>query len=148
MPPAVQHAHAQGGQSHSHHTHKHHHPHSHPHTQQAEQQANLGAVPTPHLHLTLFGIDFDLPARDSQNTPNDGLSVPGAQAETLVRLLAPEVVLPSASLVEGLFVSLPSLASIPTLDTGVAPSRCGWDIHASLPLCDSARGKRSGVQLI
>lgn len=154
MPPAVQHAHADGDQSHSHQTAcsaagQHEHPHSHPHNHApGHAQSDVVQGQTLHRHVSLFGLDLFMPVRDHQDLPNNGSDAGDDAAVTLVRLVETAVVLASAPAGERQFFSFPSLATVATGSATILRPQRGRDTICSLPLCDSARGERSGVQLI
>lgn len=149
MPPAVQHAHGGDHQIHDHKTTpaKHaHHQHSHPH--QSESQSTIEEFPTWHRHVSFLGWDFHLPTSDSPNCPSPGSGDLGDQFETLVRLFDTNVVVGSAPSVDWVGMGLPLVMDWPLIENEGAISRFGKQTLASLPLCDTARGERSGVQLI
>jgi hypothetical protein len=101
-----------------------------------------------HRHVMLFGFEFYMPVPDHQNLPERG-SNSGDEALTLVRLLEAEVVLTYTPAGGRLFVSLPpSFSRVAPCAASTARAQNGRTILSSLPLCDSARGERSGVQLI
>ena len=94
----------------------------------------------------LLGFDVCLPRGEHQDVP-DGNDVDGHR-RTLARQLDSETVKVSGPAVKWLFASLPSLQlSSPAL-LAVPFVLSSQSELASLPLCDSARGERSGVQLI
>lgn len=151
MPPAVQHAHAGGDRAHKHHriiadasVDVHGPSHSHRHASGEHSHAADGI--TAHSHRVLFGFDACLPLGEHQDVP-DGSDVDGQQV-TLARLLDSQIVSLSAPTMKWLFISLPSLKAFSTDSIAVPGLRSSRSELASLPLCDSARGERSGVQLI
>jgi hypothetical protein len=152
MPPAVQHAHALGGQPHDHdaaHSEMHSadHRHPHPRSHHPEEQPCPVTMPTWHFHLTFLGFDFHLPVGDPQNAPKDGPSLPDVQSEPLVRLFDAEGLLKD-SVAYGTFDGLPSPGFWSILPIAKPQPRSQGETSTRLLLCDSARGERSGVQLI
>jgi hypothetical protein len=104
-------------------------------------------MPTIHLHLTFLGMDFHLPVNGPQNLPDDGPSLPDVQIEPLVRLLDAEGMLKLS--VPAWVVNCHSLPGVRVVLPIAKPKlRSGGETPASLLLCESARGERSGVQLI
>lgn len=166
-PPTVEHAHADGERSHDHgaadlhegrhkhphphphpHSHKHSHSHKHPHPPSGDGERELLQCRTMHRHVILFGFELYMPASDHQDLPGPGNKL-GDEALTLVRLLETEVVLTYAPAGGRLFDSLPlSYSCVAPCATSMARAQDGPAMLASLPLSDSARGERSGVQLI
>lgn len=156
IPPAVQHAHAGGDQPHNHaatpaklpHSHPHQHPHRHSPPHQSEDKNESEGFPARHLHLPLFGWNLHLPADNSPNLPTPGSESPGDPSELLVRLIDTEVNLVSLTTIDWLRVRFTPVVGFPAVETQGENSQAGRETLASLPLCDSARGERSGVQLI
>ena len=131
--PARQHAHAAGDRPHSHgHGHEHsRHVHEHGH-----EHDGLGSS-YAHVHVTLFGVDFTLPANSDDDEGREERCTFLGQTPSGIELDR------SASHF--------SVVAEPVFDFGelfpvVATFR---SIAASAaPLCDTARHERSGVLLI
>lgn len=154
IPPAVQHAHAEHDHASTPQTATtsvtHSHPHQHPHGQShcSTQSMTLDNYPNCHFHLSLFGWDVTWPTGDSSNGSSPGTKSCGDSGEYLVRLVDADTILVSAQTFGWLTFALPCMTS----GMIVEPSTIVHSLHANSPesplLCDSARGERSGVQLI
>lgn len=150
MPPAVQHAHAFGDQPHDHnaaHAENCSANHEHPHSHGTEEKNSPATMPTCHFHLTFLGVDFHLPVGGSSDAPKDGPKLPDLQTQTVVRICDGEGLLKN-SVTCGMFAGLlpPGFWSIMTIPK--PQPRIEGETLARLLVCDSARGERSGVQLI
>lgn len=152
MPPAVQHAHGGVDQAHNHkatptaHTHSHPHRHSHPH--QSKPQKKLATLPTWHRHITLFGWDFHLASSDSPNGSSPRSCDLNDQIETLVRLFETNFVVASAPSFDWVNIGLPLVMGCAAIEYDGVISSFDRHVRASLPLCDAARGERSGVLVV
>ena len=137
--PARQHSHAAGDRPHSHlharHVHAHdvdaHHGHDHEHAHNGVDSSYA------HVHVTLFGVDFTLPA-DSDDDENH---------DVRCTFLGPA---PSGVETDQSNSQL-SVVAEPVMGAGrplsiVPPFRS--IAAAAAPLCDTARHERSGVLLI
>jgi hypothetical protein len=154
VPPAIRHAHEGGGKRDHRHdaaarhdlkSHHHHHrdgaDHPHEHEHVAEPTA-LGDF-VVHLHWTLFGLDFSVPA--SQQGEND--EEDGASRLALIRLVDElPAVAPGGPDSPGVSLVTPPLPGTELVAVETSPSHAPHSV-ASIPLCDSARLERSGVLL-
>jgi hypothetical protein len=132
--PARQHSHAAGDRPHSHlharHVHAHHgHDHEHVHDGVESSYA--------HVHVTLFGVDFTLPADSDDDKNHDARCTFLGQAPSGVEMDQSN--------------SHSSLVADPVMDAGrplsIVPTFRSI-AAAAAPLCDTARHERSGVLLI
>ncbi len=146
--PAVQHAHAEHDHASTSQTATASVTHSHHHCHCSTQPSTIDEFPTWHLHLSLFGWDVTWPTGDSSNGSSPGTKSCGDSGEYLVRLVDADTILVSTQTLEWLTFALPCMTS----GMIVEPSTIVHSLHANSPesplLCDSARGERSGVQLI
>jgi len=130
--PARQHSHAAGDRPHSHlHT-------RHVHTHHGHDHAHNGVESSyAHVHVTLFGVDFTLPADSDEDTDHDARCT----------FLGPS---PSGVVMDQ-SASHSSLVAEPVMDAGrplsIVPTFRSI-AAAAAPLCDTARHERSGVLLI
>ena len=150
-PPSLQHAHPEGDCAHHHRTtavdtsgHRHDHGHAH---DSCEPLATLAPGVAAHTHLLLFGFDFYLALAEHQDAPQEQTEV-NDQRVTLVRFLDSEVILSSRAPVQSLITSPLPLGTFAPAPIAGTHRETSQTLLASLPLCDSARGERSGVQLI
>lgn len=161
MPPAVQHAHAEGERPHAHepvaaaapseHSHSHSHPHSHSTGPVAEPHpaaAECIQCRTWHRHVVLFGFELCLPMHGDQQHPASSGTAGDDQAVTLIRLIDTVTLAASPQMAKSVLIGLPDLPAVSAVPLPVADSWDGRDTGSSIPLCDSARRERSGVQLI
>lgn len=163
VPPAVQHAHPEGDRSHDHrvsaherqgsgHHGRHSHPHPHPHRHSHSHRDKGGTPdplhgPTQHLHISFFWLDISLPL-DGDRDPQQKQDTQGTLSAMLVRLSDHEFVVASSPAGMQLLLGFPSIATaLPDAAERPRPGSREEGV-SSFPLCDSARGERSGVQLI
>ena len=92
----------------------------------------------------LFGLEVCLPIREHQNRPH-GSEAGDDEAVALVRLVDTDALSASPVTIQPLFLSFPAQAAVPV---ELPDSLHGRDTGSSIPVCDSARRERSGVQLI
>lgn len=158
MPPAFQHAHPAGKSSHHHDPqsasavpveHRHHrHDHSHPHDHfQQETFSGMIATAQSHVHAWLLWFHIVVPVGQDENAPNAPDSIghggmyfaPGTASDML-----------TLSRTSSMSVETCLPVGFAVAHDRAAPShpQGGRQILASIPLCDTARGERSGVQLI
>lgn len=151
MPSAVRHMHAHGEQVHQHDEcgeetveHRHDHPNSHA---PGDDSETAQAV-TSHQHLVLFGFRFCAPAGEEQDTPRDSEELDRPEA-VLIRMVDTDTVLVASAARSWLSAVWCLAAALRvSVDSPSAPAlRSGRDVLSSLPLCDTARGERSGVLL-
>ena len=127
--PARQHSHAAGDRPHSH-VHAHQvHDHEHEHN-------GLGPS-VAHTHVTLFGVDFTLPAESEDDASREdrctflGQTPSGIETDQSASRFS--------VVAEPEFDSGELLPTVPTFRSIAA---------SAAPLCDTARHERSGVLLI
>ena len=144
--PAFQHAHDGGDKPHDHeasveHSHSHDHDCAEHHHHHGTRDPRLLTNSVAHVHVSCFGFEFSLPLQDESEhsdlsnsgsiafvKPHDEcLQAPPAVNAILYTLLMPHVIQSSGILpIVGHFSFRPA---------------------DSIPLCDTARHERSGVQL-
>lgn len=170
LPPAVCHAHSEGGEQHSHrrddeepasNDHDYHHhvtAHSdhdeHEHGQPAEESSLNPAgieLAVAHLHFSVAGINFSLPL-PTGDRPNGPLAPTRDDAGSLqfVRLTDDTVTVSRVDLSAAVDLSAPApLLADSSVDPAVQAAywRCFRNADRVF-LCDSARCERSGVLLI
>jgi hypothetical protein len=152
-PPAFAHAHPGGDRAHDHqtvdsrpHSHSHDGDHRHPHAADdhiTHRNQITGAI--PHVHLSCFGLDFTLPIDSESDSPlhdsiewNVGLCGEVWQSCVTVRTAySSSAAIPIA----------PFIYAVNLVKLNSRLSR-GFRIACHIPLCDTARFERSGVQLI
>lgn len=123
--PARQHSHAAGDR-----------PHSHGHGQGHDCEEDGVGSSVAHMHVTLFGVEFTLPAESSDDDSHEGRA-------TFLVTAPPTIDANPAS--HFAWFAQPVLDIVQTVQAAPA-FRC---ITASAaPLCDAARHERSGVLLI
>lgn len=148
IPPAIQHAHANGSQSHDH-DHQAHADHTHLHLDtHSSHESPSESFQAEHCHLTFLGWDLHLPSSNSPELPSPGSKCLGDQSETLIRLIDTNIVLVLTPTFEWLEIDFSLDSPLRAAKTDSVLLQRGRMPLASLPLCDSARGQRSGVQLI
>lgn len=145
--PAVRHRHE--GFVHPLASHSHHHSHhSHDHSHQKSSTKTFGDVPVWHIHLSLFGWDLTWSSGDDSNESFPDGERFGNPVEYLVRLNNVDTISGAVQTVQWLEFALPSFTGRLSVglhtNTHVIAANC----PISSPLCDTARGERSGVQLI
>lgn len=151
VPPATRHAHANGAEPHRHGehragTHHDHQRHSHAHHGEHEHADNC-AAPTAHLHLALFLFDLTLPVPSSDGDPRDEDRWFDGEATRIVRVLDQELAPESGSPASAVDFWAAALRPLDVFSDPFGVEAVSETV-TSLPLCDSARRARSGVQLI
>ncbi len=144
-PPKIRHEHpvtdSQPAAQHVHHEHSHARPHHH-HADQADTTQTL-TPPLVHWHVWLAGFNWTFPA--GQNPDKDS-------EDDSTRLIVASVLSHfTPTIRHGDEAALPGLMAIPqeSCPTAVPPAllwRDPW--RTGPPLCDAARGLRSGVQQV
>jgi hypothetical protein len=102
---------------------------------------------TPHIHLVWFGFEFTLlPPDGAGPEQDDSTSACGSFARIADNCLLDN----GRPLKGGVLAVVPPTPNEPSVTSGLAapPAHGAARDVASLPLCDTARHKRSGVQLI
>lgn len=153
--PVTQHAHAGGERSHDHSPsccegdgRHHRHGVSHSHAWAQEGSAEVVHGHTLHRHATFFGIDFSMPLKDSQDVPHGGDDSMDDERVTFCRLVEADIEAGSFPAIRATCVDHSILCHASSNGIAISRRQHGREILSSLPLCDSARGERSGVQLI
>lgn len=144
-PPKIRHEHpvtdSQPAAQHVHHEHSHATPH-HQNADQADTTKTL-TLPLVHWHVWLAGFDWTFPAGQNPSDESDD------DAERLIVSSVLSHFTPTVS--HGNEVALPELGVIPqeSCPTAAPPVllwRDPW--RTGPPLCDAARGLRSGVEQV
>jgi hypothetical protein len=132
--PARQHSHAVGDRPHS-------HDHAHcGHTedgQSHQHQHNGVGSSVAHVHVTLFGVDFTLPADSDDDENHDARCTFFGPAPNAIEL--DQSASDFSAVAEPVFDAGEPLAMVLTFRSIAA---------SAAPLCDTARHERSGVLLI
>lgn len=151
-PPPVKHVHSEGKSPHQHGSpdlsvanHKHRHPHPHTHSQLQAPGTAVRSLELPHSHWSFLGFDLFVPPLPTENSDDDQ-SQPNINPVRVCLSVCEQVgrFLDGSPLADGWTAS-----SDGQPDVAVAPAAHARERRtcAALPLCDSARLVRSGVQL-
>ena len=102
---------------------------------------------TPHIHLVWFGFEFTLLPPDGAGPEQDSSS---SACGSFARMADNSLLDSGRPLEGGLSAVVPPTPNEPSVNGGLGapPSHGAARDIASLPLCDTARHERSGVQLI
>lgn len=154
MPPAVQHAHADGRVQHDHQSetarHRHTHAGDHEHTEESDAADRVfSEAPTLHRHVTFLGFDLTLPVPQPESDADDRDHNRADEPVTLVRVLDDPSLIPRGDDSSAAIAWRPACGEgSDRLPQEPRPSFVSRGTVLARVLCDAARGARSGVQLI
>lgn len=163
MPPAIRHAHPGGDRPHRHaaadHPHGEAHRHGrhagHRHTVSEESSRSCGKTPpatsalstSPHVHWTLLGLQVTFPGSDRESPVNPELPT-DCGVTVVVRLVDERAVDADTAPVAGFPRPADAGMSLPEQRPALSERPSCGSLASPAPLCDAARGERSGVQVI
>lgn len=160
-PPALRHAHAEGEAPHDHDHrngqsprhidparthHEHSHDHDHPHHGPTLSDHVVNDA-TSHVHACFFWLQLVIPDGQNEHPPH-APDLAGGRASFLARAAVSDVLILARAIPGYVFACLPWGYTAEAAQAARSHPQGGRQRLSSIPLCDSARGERSGVQLI